>query len=136
MARKPRIAPTAMKTVPSGRELVCIYGAPVIGGTEAGIILNAPESVGNPDGSPPSLALGSVAVMVGTGAVAVSDSPAPVITAVVACDRKGRLPSVEEPVGLAVFAVREGSAVFDDVLEFRASEADLTASERFGRPVF
>jgi hypothetical protein len=30
---KPSAAPTAMKTVPSGVLVVCMYGAPAVGGT-------------------------------------------------------------------------------------------------------
>jgi len=53
MARKPRMAPTTMKTVPSGREEVRMNGASAVGGTDGATIENAPERVGRPEGSAP-----------------------------------------------------------------------------------
>lgn len=119
MAKKPSIAPTAMKTVPSGRELVCMYGAPAFGGTEAGTILKAPVRVGNPEGRPSASPPAFGPVIVGTGPVNVSDCPPPVITAVVATVLDAPPEIDASPVVLPV--------VTDLV------SCDLIALERFGR---
>lgn len=54
MAMKPRIAPTAMKTVPSGRLLVFMKGASFVSGTMGVTIEAIPVSVGRSVGSPVS----------------------------------------------------------------------------------
>lgn len=63
----PRIAPTAMKTVPSGRFDCCMKGALFVGGTLGGGyvgITPGPVKVGNPVSSPPVVA-SAPPVMVG-----------------------------------------------------------------------
>lgn len=45
-ARKPSMAPTAMKTVPSGKFVFCMNGAPLVSGTIRGGG-RTPESVGS-----------------------------------------------------------------------------------------
>jgi hypothetical protein len=45
-AKKPRMAPTMMKTVPSGRLDCCINGASAVGGTGGATITKPPLSVG------------------------------------------------------------------------------------------
>jgi hypothetical protein len=57
IAMNPSIAPTAMKTVPSGRGLCCMKGAFWVGGTEGATILNAPVNVGRFVGSTGSVPL-------------------------------------------------------------------------------
>jgi len=127
IAKKPKIAPTAIKTVPSGSELVCMYGAPALGGTEAGMILNAPLNVGRPDGSPASSSSPSFApVIVGTAADLVSATP-PVITVVADAVLDG--PFVIEPV------VRTLPVAAASDLDSLAADSDAIALERFGRPV-
>lgn len=53
-AKRPRAAPTAMKTVPSGSVDFFIYGAFAVGGTEGAGYLKPPGKVGSPEGSPPT----------------------------------------------------------------------------------
>lgn len=50
---KPRMAPTMMKTVPSGNVLCCMNGAFAVGGTEAVTGWIAPDSLGRPVRAPP-----------------------------------------------------------------------------------
>lgn len=50
---KPRMAPTTMKTVPSGRLLCCMKGALAVGGTDAVTGWIAPDSLGRPVRAPP-----------------------------------------------------------------------------------
>jgi hypothetical protein len=82
IAMNPRIAPTAMKTVPSGRLLVCINGAFEVGGTLTVTGWTAPDSLGSPVGSAPSV-VAVVPVIAGTEADVVVVLSDPVITAVV-----------------------------------------------------
>ena len=53
IAMKPRMAPTIMKTVPSGRVLVCMNGALAVGGTVGVTAFTAPDRVGRPVGRAP-----------------------------------------------------------------------------------
>ena len=71
MPAKPSIAPTMMKTVPSGREEVCMNGASAVGGTDGGTILYTPEIEGR---TPPVMPLSPEVdepVMVGTAELGV-----------------------------------------------------------------
>lgn len=133
MARKPRIAPTTMKTVPSGRFDTCMKGASAVGGTEGATIWNAPESVGSPEGRAPPLVAVPPPVMLGTVPDVAAD-PEPVILAV-----------GEGPVDVLVilFALVESVLSAEVVLSILAvaltDSADLDAAcelrafERFGR---
>jgi hypothetical protein len=80
IAIKPRMAPTIIKTVPSGRFDCCINGASAVGGTEGATITKAPLRVGKlvaPELSPDEPA----PVIVGTLPVAEEEEeePPPVI---------------------------------------------------------
>ena len=79
------MAPTAMKTVPSGRLLVCMYGALAVGGTEGGTITYAPESVGSPVGRAPPVVAVFPPVITGIDPDVAADEPDPVITTVDDC---------------------------------------------------
>ncbi len=74
MAMKPKMAPTTMKTVPSGKELCCINGACFVSGTMGVTIEAIPVNVGKlvgSEGSPEPL----VAADVSLGTVAVVELP-------------------------------------------------------------
>jgi len=118
------MAPTAMNTVPSGSELVFMYGAPASGGTEAGMILYAPARVGSPEGNPASSASPEEPVIVGTAAVWVSSTP-PVITLVNEAVLDG--PFVTVPVPLAVTEASDR--------ELRAADSSAIALDKLGNPV-
>jgi hypothetical protein len=86
IAMNPRIAPTAMKTVPSGRLLCCMKGAFCVGGTDGATIENAPLNVGKFVGSVGSAPLSvpdDPPVMTGMDSVLVPVDPTPVITTLV-----------------------------------------------------
>lgn len=72
--------PTTMKTVPSGRLDVCIYGAFDVGGTEGATIMYSPVIEGRPVGRAPPLVAEEPPVIVGIEPVAEADEPEPVIT--------------------------------------------------------
>lgn len=78
MAMKPRIAPTTMKTVPSGKLLVCMKGALAVGGTDGATIWYAPDSVGRPVKAPSAVAV--VPVITGADVATPPVVPEPVIT--------------------------------------------------------
>jgi hypothetical protein len=69
-----------MKTVPSGRLDVCMYGAFEVGGTEGATITYAPVIDGRPVGRAPPLVAEEPPVIVGTDPVAETDEPEPVMT--------------------------------------------------------
>ena len=79
MARNPRKAPTMMKTVPSGKLDVCIYGAFDVGGTDGATIRNSPEIEGRPVGRAPPPVAEEPPVIVGIEPVAEADEPEPVM---------------------------------------------------------
>jgi hypothetical protein len=117
MAMKPRMAPTTMKTVPSGRVLCCMKGACLVSGTTGVTTVAIPVKVGRFDGSEgraPVSVPDVPPVMVGIGAVFVPVEP-PVI-------------EILEPVFVAalVFPVFVAAEVFPFV---------CVAVERFGRSV-
>lgn len=72
------MAPTAMKTVPSGKLETCMYGALDVGGTDGATILNSPEIEGRPVGKPPPVVAELPPVIVGIVPVAETEEP-PVI---------------------------------------------------------
>jgi hypothetical protein len=74
------MAPTAMKTVPSGRFETCRYGALAVGGTEGATILKAPARVGRPVGRAPPFAAEEPPVMVGTAPIADPADPPVMVT--------------------------------------------------------
>lgn len=123
MAMKPRMAPTTMKTVPSGRLLVCMYGALAVGGTDGATITNAPDNVGRPVKAPPPAAA-EPPVIDGTE-MADPVEPDPVITIFGADDEPAAVvpdPLVgvvsvlwPEETGEAVEGAEAGEAVFDVV---------------------
>jgi hypothetical protein len=123
MARKPRMAPTTMKTVPSGRVETCMYGAFDVGGTEGATILYSPVIDGRPVRAPPVVAeLPPVIV----GMVPVADTEEPPVIATVLdwidllCDAVAE--SVLVPVAEPVWDVAA------------ASLSDFAADERLGTP--
>jgi hypothetical protein len=127
-----------MKTVPSGRVEVCMYGALAVGGTEGATIWYWPDSVGRPDGrAPPSVEV-AVPVMEGTVPVFESVEP-PVMTAVVgaAVDPPVVVPFasvvaavfVAVPVFVAVFAVFVVPVFVFPV----GADCCCVCAERFGR---
>lgn len=102
IAMKPRMAPTTMKTVPSGRLLVCMYGAFAVGGTDGATTTYPPDKVGNPVRAPSLLAV----VPVMTGAVeACPDVPDPVMTTPVEDAAALVVPVLLEPVFVAAAPV-------------------------------
>jgi len=122
MARKPRMAPTTMKTVPSGREEICMNGASAVGGTVGATILNAPARVGRPVRAPPSVFVPPPVIEIGgTDPVGAAD-PEPVIFAVGDGPLELAPPVVLVPLVLSLLAV---SADLD-------CACDCNASERFG----
>jgi hypothetical protein len=122
----PRMAPTTIKTVPSGRLLVCMYGALAVGGTEGETIEYAPDKVGRPVSTPSVTAAFDVAAMLGTLVNLVADVPEPVIVT----------PAAElepEPVPVPADAVVE--AVFEASAAVAFAEFDVGVSvavERLG----
>jgi hypothetical protein len=129
MAMKPRMAPTTMKTVPSGRWDTCMYGAPAVGGTEGAAIVNAPAMVGRSEGMALLMPVWPEPVIVGAAPVKTPEEP-PVMCAVVVC--------IEVPVFASVV-----DAVFADfvlavlllVAVASAEDADCTREEMSGTPV-
>jgi hypothetical protein len=83
------MAPTAMKTVPSGILETRINGASAVGGTDGATITNAPARVGRPLGRPPPSVALPPPVITGTDTDEAAD-PEPVI-----------LPVGEGPVDVA-----------------------------------
>ena len=73
------MAPTAMKTVPSGMLETCIYGAFEVGGTEGATITYAPVIEGRPVGKAPPVVADEPPVIVGMEPVAETEDPEPVI---------------------------------------------------------
>ncbi len=118
----PRIAPTMMKTVPSGKVLCCMNGAFAVEGTVGVMALTPPVKVGRPDGRAP-FEVAVVPVMTGIEPVAVSLIPEPVIDTSEAFE-------VDPLVVFAVLepVVRDGDAVLLPVLEGVSS-----AVERLGK---
>jgi len=135
MAMKPRMAPTTMKTVPSGIVLCCMNGACFVLGTTGVTIVAIPVKVGRlvgSEGSPESLVTEEVSF--GTGAVVVLPVnaivvPVPVlVTALVFTGLAEVLPFVcvaVERLGRSVAA-----APWADVLV--ASSETASAAERSG----
>ena len=78
-ARKPRMAPTAMKTVPSGAVETCMYGAFEVGGTEGATMMNSPVIDGRPVGKAPPVVAEDPPVIVGMEPVTETPDPDPVI---------------------------------------------------------
>jgi hypothetical protein len=117
MAMKPRMAPTTMKTVPSGRLLCCMKGAWLVFGTMGVTILATPVNVGRlvgSDGRAPAFVPAADdpdPVMLGIGAEFVPFDPLPVIEI---------FPPVLEPV-------------FAAGVVFAAFAEDFPADERLGR---
>lgn len=68
-----------MKTVPSGKLLVCKYGAPAVGGTDGATILKPPVSVGKPMVGGAAVSL-DPPVITGMLPVVAAPPPSPVIT--------------------------------------------------------
>jgi hypothetical protein len=120
----PRMAPTTIKTVPSGRLLVCMYGALAVGGTEGETIENAPDKVGRPVSTPSVTAAFVVAAMLGTLVNPVADVPEPVIVTPAA-----ELEPVPDPADALVGAVFEASVAVD-IAEFDVGVS--VAVERLG----
>jgi len=112
MAMKPKMAPTTMKTVPSGRELCCINGACFVSGTMGVTIEAIPVNVGKLVGS--------------------EESPEPLVAADVS---SGTVAVVEPPVNeiavpVPVFVTALVFPVFAEVFPFVC-----VAVERMGRSV-
>jgi hypothetical protein len=124
MAMKPRMAPTTMKTVPSGRLLCCMKGAWAVSGTMGVTITPTPVNVGRlvgSDGRPPAFVPAADdpnPVIVG-GAVFVPFTPPPVI-------------EIFPPALVPVFA-----PVFAAGVDFAVSAEDFpfvcVAGDRLGR---
>jgi hypothetical protein len=124
----PRMAPTTIKTVPSGRLLVCMYGALAVGGTEGETIEYAPDKVGRPVSTPSVSAAFVVVAMLGTLVNPVADVPEPVIVtpaadvepvpadAAVEAVFEALVAVAEFDVGVSVAVERLGSAAPDVVL--------------------
>jgi hypothetical protein len=119
---KPRMAPTTIKTVPSGSLLVCMYGALAVGGTEGATITYAPDRVGRPVKAPSAVAV--VPVMTGADVDTPPVVPEPVIT------------TVDEVFAVPVVALPEpeldcvpADAAFDTVLPV------VVVAERLGKVV-
>jgi hypothetical protein len=118
----PRIAATTMKTVPSGRVLVCMNGALERFGTVTENAVTAPERVGRPVRAASEVAL--VPVMVGTVAED-ADEPDPVIVT----------PLVDDAVLVVVVPVAEAlfEPVFDAVIVADPDPVACGAVDRLGR---
>lgn len=124
MAMKPSTAPTTMKTVPSGRLLVCINGAFFVDGTIGVTTVAIPVSVGRSVGRPAASVPVDPPVMLGTEAVSVPVEP-PVM----------EMADLPVPVVLAaapVVAALVFPVVAADVLPVFVA---FVALERLGRPV-
>jgi hypothetical protein len=85
--KAPRIAPTAIKTVPSGAVECCMKGASLVGGTVAAGYVGIPYPlvrVGRSDGGePPCVLVGSSVVVVSCSVVEVGSSVVEVVSSVV-----------------------------------------------------
>lgn len=116
MAMKPRMAPTTMKTVPSGRLLCCMKGAWLVFGTMGVTILPTPVNVGRlvgSDGRAPAF-------------VPAADDPDPVIVGGAVFVPFVPLPVIE--IFAAVSAAPVAFAVFTEDFPFVC-----VADDRLGR---
>jgi len=82
IAANPRMAPTTMKTVPSGRVDGRMNGASAVGGTEGATITNAPAKVGRSLGSE-NTPVDPPPVIMATEDIEEAEEPAPVMTGIV-----------------------------------------------------